>query len=81
MHSPSHSRQTGQTRQPTSLRWRLSASYAALVLVVTALLTGLAVHTAATVSLAAEQERALTAVTGVASAFTNALATTSVDPA
>ncbi|BCV22596.1 sensor histidine kinase [Moorella sp. Hama-1] len=65
----------------SSLRWRLSASYAALVLLVTALLTGLAVHTAATISLAAQRERARVAVTGVAAAFAGALGTTTADPA
>lgn len=65
----------------TSLRWRLSLSYAALVLVVTALLTGVAVHTAATISLAAQREQALSAVIGVASAFSDALGVTLTDPA
>ncbi|TDA70308.1 MAG: HAMP domain-containing protein [Clostridia bacterium] len=64
-----------------SLRWRLGISYAGLVLIATALLTGMAVQTAATISVAAERERALSGVKGVAAAFSDALATAAADPA
>lgn len=64
----------------SSLRWRLSLSYAVMAVVVTALLTGLAVHTAATISITAQKESALSAIAGVSAGFSDALSTTS-DPA
>ena len=64
-----------------SLRWQLALSYAALALVITALLTGLAFRTASSMSLAAERRHALAAINGVATAFGEALAQPTADVA
>lgn len=56
-----------------SLRWQLGFSYAVLALVVTAVLTGLALRVGSNIALAAEERRALVAVTGAATAFSEAL--------
>ena len=57
----------------TGLRWRLAAGFTAGVLLVTALMTGVAIHGEATVSLAAAQSQTLAAVQGVAAAFATAV--------
>lgn len=57
-----------------SLRWQLGISYALLVLIVTALLTGLALRTGSNIVLTAVERQALAAVTGAATAFSEALA-------
>ncbi len=62
-----------------SLRWQLGMSYATLALVVTALLTGLALRIGSNISLAAEQRQALVAVSGAATAFREALANPTAD--
>ncbi len=64
-----------------SLRWRLGISFALLALVVTALLTGIAVYTITTISLFAQRENAVTAVSGAATAFSDAITLSTVDPA
>ncbi|MEG6521982.1 sensor histidine kinase [Desulfotomaculum sp. 1211_IL3151] len=64
----------------TSLRWRLGVSYSVMAIVVTALLTGLAVQTAMTISMSAQKEQALSSITGVATAFADSLGS-SLDPA
>lgn len=64
----------------TSLRWRLGVSYSIMAIVVTALLTGLAVQTAMTISMSAQKDQALSAITGVATAFADSLGS-SLDPA
>lgn len=64
-----------------SLRWRLGISFALLGLVVTALLTGIAVNTITTISLSNQKENALSAVEGAATAFTDAIYKSTADPA
>lgn len=64
-----------------SLRWRLGISFALLALTVTALLTGIAVHTAATISLSAQRQKASSAALGAATAFADSLTRSSMDPA
>ncbi|NLZ53383.1 MAG: HAMP domain-containing protein, partial [Thermoanaerobacteraceae bacterium] len=64
-----------------SLRWRLGISFALLGLVVTALLTGIAVNTITTISLSNQKEDAISAVEGAATAFTDAIYKSTADPA
>ncbi len=64
-----------------SLRWRLGISFALLALVVTALLTGIAVYTITTISLFAQRENAVTAASGAATAFSDAITLSTTDPA
>ncbi len=59
---------------PASLRRQLATSHAALALVGTALLTGLALRVFASASLGAERPRALRAAAGVAPAFAASVA-------
>ncbi|WP_333541322.1 sensor histidine kinase [Desulforamulus ruminis] len=64
----------------TSLRWRLGISYAVMAILVTALLTGMAVKTSMTIALTSQQEKALSAINGITDAFAHSL-TLSSDPA
>ncbi|HHY04309.1 MAG TPA: HAMP domain-containing histidine kinase [Thermoanaerobacterales bacterium] len=64
-----------------SLCWRLGASFTVLVLLVTALLTGTAVRTAATVSLNAQKDSAKSSVIGITTAFADSLLHTNQNPA
>lgn len=62
-----------------SLRWQLGMSYAVLVIIVTALLTGLALRISSSITLAAESRQALAAVSGAATAFSEALTNPTAD--
>lgn len=62
-----------------SLRWQLGISYAVLALVVTALLTSLAWRIGSNLVLTAEKRQALVAVTGAATAFSEALVNPTAD--
>lgn len=64
-----------------SLRGRLSLSYTLIVLVVTGVLTAVAVYTASSISLNAQREESRSAVEGVAIAYADILANTNADPA
>lgn len=68
-------------RKFDGLRWKLGLCFALLALVVTALLTGTAVYTITTISLDAQRENALSAVSGAATAFSDAITLSTVDPA
>lgn len=68
-------------RRPVGTRLLLSLTYVGIVLLATALLTGVANRTIAVASLSAERQEALTAVAGVSAAFADALGQTTADPA
>lgn len=68
-------------RRPVGTRLLLSLTYVGVVLLATALLTGVANRTIAVASLSSERQEALTAVAGVSSAFADALGQTTADPA
>lgn len=63
-----------------SLRWRLALSYGVISIVVTALLTGMAVQTSINKSMASEKEKSLSSIAGIEAAFSNSLIS-SLDPA
>lgn len=66
-------------RPPGGLRWRMAAGYAVLALAVTGLLTGLAVHTSAALTFAAERQRSLVAVSAAEAAFARDLSNPNAD--
>ncbi|WP_347487737.1 HAMP domain-containing sensor histidine kinase [Desulfoscipio sp. XC116] len=63
-----------------SLRWRLALSYAIISIVVTALLTGMAVRTSINKSMASQKEKAISSIAGIEAAFSDSLIS-SLDPA
>ena len=63
-----------------NLRWQLAFTYAALAVLVTGILTGLAARTAVDLSLAAERQRSLVAVDAATHLFTDTLTAPSGDP-
>lgn len=66
--------------KPAGLRWQLTLGYAALVIAVTGLLTGLAVRTSVSLSFATERQRSLAAVSAAAAMFLSDVTSPNADP-